>query len=75
MLTKAHRLLLIANRTCPCPGVLAAVGDRLAPGGEVLIVAPALNSRVRHWFSDVDAAAVAARGRRYTASRRVALRR
>lgn len=58
------RLLLVANRTCPCPTlpaqVLADVGDR---GGEVMVLAPALNSRLRHWVSDTDAAVQAAHER------------
>ena len=33
------------------------------PPGEVLVVAPALNSRLRHWMSDEDAARTAAEGR------------
>jgi hypothetical protein len=55
-------ILLVANRTCPCPGMLEDVARR-ASGGEVLVVAPALNSRLRHYVSDVDAAAADARGR------------
>ncbi len=62
--TTTIRLLLVANRTCPCPTlpaqVLEHVGD--APG-DVLVLAPALNSRLRHWVSDVDAAVEAARER------------
>ena len=58
------RLLLVANRTCPCPTlpaqVLADVGDRT---GEVLVLAPALNSRLRHWVSDVDDAVESAHER------------
>jgi hypothetical protein len=58
------RLLLVANRTCPCPAlpgqVLERIGDRSA---EVLVVAPALNSRLRHWVSDIDAAVRAAEHR------------
>lgn len=57
------RILLIANRTCPCPDVLETVRDRVGDDGEVLVVAPALNSRLRHWLSDSDDALCAARGR------------
>jgi GABA permease len=39
-----------------------AVKER-AEGGEVLVVAPALNSRLRHLFADVDKAREAAEGR------------
>jgi len=56
------RLLLIANRTCPCPDVLEEVRRR-ATDGEVLVVAPALNRRLAHYVSDTDAAVRAARER------------
>ncbi|MGI8779418.1 MAG: hypothetical protein ACR2L8_04485 [Solirubrobacteraceae bacterium] len=56
-------VLLVANRTCPCPDVLDDVRRRAGDGGRVRIVAPALNSRVRHWVSDVDGAVDAARDR------------
>lgn len=59
----AISILLIANRTCPCPDVLEAVGKLAGEGGGVHIVAPALNSRLRHWLSDVDDAIGAARER------------
>ena len=55
-------VLLVANRTCPCPEMLEEVA-RQAAGGEVLVVAPALNSRLRHYVSDSDAASAAARER------------
>ncbi len=55
-------LLLIANRTCPCPDVLEEVRRR-ATDGEVLVVAPALNRRLAHYVSDTDAAVGAARER------------
>jgi hypothetical protein len=52
-----HRVLLVANRTCPCPTlpdeVMAQIGDRTA---HVRVLAPALNSRLAHWVSDVDGA-------------------
>jgi hypothetical protein len=57
-------ILVIANRTCPCPvlvdEVFRRVNDAPAP---VLVVAPALNSRLRHWVSDVDGAVRQARNR------------
>jgi hypothetical protein len=37
--------------------ILGAVGE---PGAEVLVIAPALNSRLRHWLSDEDDARRAA---------------
>src|SRR5689334_5954562 len=56
-----RRILVIANRTCPCP-ILADEVARRAPA-EVLVVAPALNSRLRHWLSDIDASLVRAHER------------
>ena len=57
-----RHVLVLANRTCPCPGlhdfVHAQLTDRPA---EVTVVAPALNnSRLAHWVSDSDEARVAA---------------
>jgi hypothetical protein len=56
-----HRILVVANETCPCPALAddlaARAGDH---GSQVLVVAPALNARLRHWVSDVDAAVAAA---------------
>src|SRR5262245_13838398 len=59
-----HRVLVVANET---------VGGRVlreeirrhteAPDSEVLLVSPALNSRVRHWVSDEDAARAKAQER------------
>ena len=49
------------------PKVLMVVLDDLVPAkvpdGEVLVVAPALNSRLRHWVSDDDTALRRARAR------------
>ena len=48
---------MIANRTCPCPTLADEVARRAsAAPTDVLVVAPALNSRLRHWLSDVDEA-------------------
>ena len=60
-----HRILVVANETCPCPALLEEVRDRAVAHEqhEVRIIAPALNSRVRHYLSDVDGAVAAARGR------------
>jgi hypothetical protein len=58
------RMLVVANRTCPCPALIAAVAARVRPGHtEVRIVAPALNSRLHHWVSDLDGAIEQARDR------------
>lgn len=56
-------ILVIANRTCECPALHEDIAARAAPGADVLVVAPALNSRVRHWVSDSDGAVRAAHER------------
>ncbi len=57
-------ILLIANRTCPCPDVLDEVCRRAEErNGGIVIVAPALNSRLRHYVSDTDGAVAAAKDR------------
>jgi len=53
-LTPRRRVLVIANETIRG----AALHDAIVAKGdaEVLVVAPALNSRLRHWTSDEDGA-------------------
>ncbi len=52
-----HRLIVVANRTCPCPGLADEIHDRLdGRPGRVHVVAPALNKRLRHYLSDSDEA-------------------
>lgn len=60
-----YRMLVIANETCPCPGLLDEVAGKAGAYDEhaVRIVAPALNSRLRHYLSDTDGALAAARVR------------
>jgi hypothetical protein len=58
-----RNILVIANRTCECPALHDEIALRAEPGADVLVVAPALNSRVRHWVSDSDAAVRAAHER------------
>ena len=59
-----QRILVIANRTCPCDAVADEVASRARDASaEVLVVAPALNSLLRHLTSDVDAAVIRAQER------------
>lgn len=59
-----HAILVIANRTCPCPTLVDEVARRAVDTqAAVLVVAPALNSRLRHWVSDVDDAVAQAHDR------------
>lgn len=52
-----RRILVIADYPCPCPGLADEVARRaLETPSEVVVVAPALNSRLREITSDVDAA-------------------
>jgi hypothetical protein len=55
------RILVVANETVDGAVLSETVRARAGDGGQVLVVAPALNSRLRHWTSDEDdARAVAA---------------
>jgi hypothetical protein len=61
---ESHRLLVIANETIQGDPLHHAIRERArAPRTEVLVVAPALNTRLRHWMSDSDGARVAAEDR------------
>lgn len=55
-----HRILVVANQTSSGHELLDLVSEHsrrgLARHSEVLVVAPALNSRLRHLFSDIDPA-------------------
>lgn len=59
-----YRLLVVANRTCPCPGLpeslRAQAGDRPVVAH---VVAPAMTSRLKYWVSDLDDGIEAARAR------------
>jgi hypothetical protein len=61
--TQSERILLIANRTCPCREVHELLRDRATATARVVIVAPALNGRLAHAVSDTDGAVVDARAR------------
>jgi nucleotide-binding universal stress UspA family protein len=59
-----RRILVISNETVTGTVLHQAIRFRAKNvGGEVLVVAPALNSRLRHWMSDVDDARRAAEER------------
>ncbi len=58
-----RRILVVANEACPSPALCAGVRDRGGEGAEVLVVAPALNSRLRHYVSDEGDARSLAEGR------------
>ena len=62
-----ERILLVANRTCPCHELHEILEKRGAPGARVVIVAPALNGRLAHAVSDTDGAFADARARLATA--------
>jgi len=56
-----HRILVVANETVGGGALRAELEQRAhAPATEILVVAPALASPVRHWVSDVDVARSAA---------------
>lgn len=60
----ARRILVVANETVEGEELLAAIRTRAVGGtAEVYVVAPALNSKLRHWTSDEDGARDAARAR------------
>ena len=60
-----RRILVVANETVAGPelhdAILARADD--AHAVDVLVIAPALNSRLKHWLSDDDGARVAAETR------------
>jgi hypothetical protein len=59
-----RRILVVANETVGGDELLSAVTAAVGAGrSEVLVVSPALNSRLRHWTSDEDGAREAAQAR------------
>src|SRR3954464_14450481 len=56
-----HRILVVANETVAGRSLRDEVVRRAQEGdAEVLVVTPALNTRIRHWTSDEDTARTAA---------------
>lgn len=51
-----RRVLVIANETVAGEALREEIRHRAEPGTEVLVVIPALNTQLRHWTSDEDAA-------------------
>jgi hypothetical protein len=69
---RGRRILVVSNETVTGTVLHQAIRFRAHNvSGEVLVVAPALNSRLRHWMSDVDAARHAAEGRLQTCLKRL----
>jgi hypothetical protein len=59
-----HRILVVANETVVGRALRSEVATRAQESdAEVLVVSPALNSRLRHWTSDEDQARAAAQDR------------
>ncbi|MBJ7458537.1 MAG: hypothetical protein JHD02_05045 [Thermoleophilaceae bacterium] len=49
-----QRLLVIANETIAGEGLHDHIRELTADGGRVIIIAPALSSRLKYVFSDID---------------------
>src|SRR5438128_2132857 len=61
---RTHHLLIVANETVEGQALVDTVrAIALSADADVLVVAPALNSRLRHWMSDSDGARRAAEER------------
>ena len=59
-----HRILVVANETVAGRSLRDEVVRRAVAGdAEVLVVTPALNTRIRHWTSDEDTARSVAQAR------------
>jgi hypothetical protein len=67
-----HRVLVIANETVGGGALQDALAQVVQPHTEILVVAPALTSPVRHWTSDVDGARTAAETRLQSSVARLA---
>lgn len=65
-MASTYRILVVANRTCPCPALQDVIRQKAQEHdeAEVLIVSPALNqSKLAHWVSDTDEAVAEAESR------------
>jgi hypothetical protein len=59
-----RRILVVANETVAGAELRDAIAQAASPhGAQVLVVAPALNTKVRHWASDEDRARAEAQER------------
>jgi hypothetical protein len=58
-----RRLLVVVLAAIEDPEAASKVAEAARPGGEVLVLAPALNRRLAHWASDLDDAREAAQRR------------
>jgi hypothetical protein len=58
-----HRVLVVANETVAGEALRDEIVHRARENSDVLVVAPALNSRLRHWTSDEDRARAQAQAR------------
>jgi hypothetical protein len=58
-----RRILVVANETVAGETLMEEVRGRVRNETEVMVVCPALNSRLRHWTSDEDSARAVANGR------------
>ncbi len=54
--THTRSILVLANETLAGAALHHTVTASAKGGGDVLVVAPAYNNRLRHWLSDSDAA-------------------
>ncbi|HEY4411424.1 MAG TPA: universal stress protein [Gaiellaceae bacterium] len=61
-----HRMLVVANETVGGQALQERLGRLAQPATELLVVAPALASPVRHWVSDTDGARAQAERRLQT---------
>lgn len=50
------KILAVVNEAIDAAALRSAVGSDAAANAEVLVIAPALNSKLRFWASDPDAA-------------------